>query len=52
MSLFYCKKPYVTIINDPSLNANNENAPKSFLLPATTLLMGLGLTGLIRRKSK
>jgi hypothetical protein len=39
-------------IANPSLNANNVNAPNSVPLPATALLMGLGLAGLARRKNK
>jgi hypothetical protein len=39
-------------INNPSLNANNVNAPSSVPLPATALLMGLGLTRFMRRKEK
>jgi hypothetical protein len=39
-------------ISDPSLNGNNINAPSSVPLPATALLFGLGLTGLMRKKLK
>jgi hypothetical protein len=39
-------------INDPSLNANNANAPASVPLPATASLFGLGLLGFgARRKN-
>jgi hypothetical protein len=39
-------------INDPSLNANNANAPASVPLPATAALLGLGLLGFGARRKK
>lgn len=39
-------------INNPSLNANNANAPASVPLPATAFLMIFGLAGLMRKKAK
>jgi hypothetical protein len=38
--------------NDPSLNANNANAPSSVPLPATAALLGLGLLGFGARRKK
>jgi hypothetical protein len=39
-------------INDPSLNANNPNAPTSIPLPATAPLLGLSLLGFAARRKK
>jgi hypothetical protein len=39
-------------LNDPSLNANNANAPSSVPLPATAALLGLGLLGFGARRKK
>jgi hypothetical protein len=39
-------------INDPSLNANNANAPASVPLPATAALLGFGLLGFGARRKK
>jgi hypothetical protein len=43
-------------INDPLINANNPDAPvnnvSSVPLPSTSLLLGLGLAGFIRKKDK
>jgi hypothetical protein len=39
-------------LNDPSLNANNANAPSNVPLPATAALLGLGILGFgARRKN-
>jgi hypothetical protein len=42
----------LSLINDPSLNANNANAPASVPLPATAALLGLGLLGFGARRNK
>jgi hypothetical protein len=39
-------------LNDPSLNANNANAPSNVPLPATAALLGLGLLGFGARRKK
>jgi hypothetical protein len=39
-------------LNDPSINANNANAPSSVPLPATAALLGLGLLGFGARRKK